>query len=76
MYKGKPVIVAKPPFWRHHIFPWGWYSVLDIEVSENEVVNTSGFWKPNDGGAVDYVATEMADNSGDGGSFVDFCDRD
>jgi len=50
MYKGKPVIATKRPFWRSPLFPWGWYSLLSDEIKA-ETIETDGHVKPGDGGA-------------------------
>lgn len=52
MHKEKPLIVERPwwKFWRHSIFPWGWYQISDVRLSDSEEVITDGRNKPNDGG--------------------------
>ena len=50
MYKDKPLIIAKRPFWRHPVFPWGWYSLLDIlPKDDGEQYECEGHRKPGDG---------------------------
>ena len=51
MYKDKPLIIAKRPFWRHPVFPWGWYSLTQDRISpDNSVIFPDGYYKPKDGG--------------------------
>lgn len=57
-YKGKPVILERPRwrFWRHSIFPWGWYDLSQIPVDEEVYhIMTSGDEKPGDGGGGLYI---------------------
>jgi hypothetical protein len=49
MYKGKKVITMNRPWYRHPIFPWGWYSLVQDKIDAVDVMS-DGFYKPNDGG--------------------------
>lgn len=46
----KPIIVARPPWWRHHIFPWGWRRLENCILAAGGKVRVDGYYKPNDGG--------------------------
>lgn len=48
-YKGKKLIIHERPWWRHPIFPWGWYSLKQDKVIGDEV-RADGFAMPSDGG--------------------------
>ena len=63
-YKGKPLIVATRPWWRHPIFPWGWYSIKQ-EPIEGALIYADGYHKPGDGGGglFSFVKLEATDNS-------------
>jgi hypothetical protein len=65
MYKGKPVIVQKRPWWRNPIFPWGWYSMTQDNISDKFIM-TEGYYKLNDGGGGEFrwSAIKEPDNSG------------
>lgn len=55
MYNGKPVIAAKRPFWRHPIFPWGWYSLShDACLLSYHWIKTDGHDRPYDRGGMSY----------------------
>lgn len=49
MYRGKPLIVASRPFWRHPYWAWGWYS-LTQDALHDEWLDADGYFKPGDGG--------------------------
>lgn len=46
MYNGKPVVMTRP-WWRHPIFPWGWYSLLQDRI-EGDRIESDGYWHPDD----------------------------
>jgi len=48
----RKIISAKRPFWRHPIFPWGWYSLTNDSptVFKTQIIKTDGCYKPGDGG--------------------------
>ena len=59
MYKDKPLIVQKRPWWRHPVFPWGWYSLVQDSTSLSGMTFTlnsgptfhaEGQYSPYDGG--------------------------
>lgn len=54
MHKGKPVIVGHRPWWRHPVFPWGWYSLIADNLTTNEsggpLIEADGYCTPQDGG--------------------------
>ena len=72
MYKGKPLIIQKRPWWRHPIFPWGWYSLSqDVLLIVGSRFNADGCYSPDDGGGGEFVAqdTRYTENVNDGGSY-------
>lgn len=54
MFNGKPLIVKKPPWYRHHWFPWGWYRLKNLSLSVGDTVETCGYFRPEDGGGTIY----------------------
>jgi len=64
-FRGKPLIVAPRPWWRHRIFPWGWYSLSQDALPTYGEMNADGHYSPNDGGGGPFVWSPNApDNSG------------
>ena len=66
MYKNKPVIIQKRPWYRHPVFPWGWYS-MSIDPLLGFDGFAKGFYKPNDGGGGRFkkiMPNKYDDNSG------------
>lgn len=49
-FRGKPLIVGKRPWWRHHIFQWGWYSLSQDRLPIREQLEADGHYFPGDGG--------------------------
>lgn len=46
----KPIVIDRP-WWRHPIFPWGWYSLRrDVDPNSSERVTLSGYYAPGDAG--------------------------
>jgi len=68
MHKGKPVIISNRPWYRHHVFPWGWYSLIQDNLIYTSPINADGYHKPNDGGGGTFKITkyndEQLENSG------------
>lgn len=62
MYKGKPLIISNRPWWRHHIFKWGWYSLSQDDFELNEVINADGYHKPNDDGGGKFKHRKYDEN--------------
>jgi len=53
MYKGRPLIISKVPFFRKSFFglnPFRWYSLIDVIVNTDEQVTTEGYYTVGDGG--------------------------
>jgi len=66
MYKNKPLIIAKRPFWRHPIFSFGWYSICQDDIYGDDIT-AEGFFKPGDGGQGKFYIDHNkihADNGG------------
>jgi len=59
MYKNKPLIIAKRPWWRHPVFPWGWYSLKQDNIFSGDV---EGYDKPNNPLHFVHDSTEPADS--------------
>lgn len=53
MYKGKPVIIQTRPWYRHHVLPWGWYSLFTDNIN-TKIVAADGYHTPNDGGGGNF----------------------
>ena len=65
MYKDKPLIVQKRPWWRHHVFPWGWYSLRNMRFLEGDTFDVDGYYRPDDGSGGKFACKAMSD----GGSY-------
>jgi hypothetical protein len=50
VYKGKKVIIMPRPWYRHPIFPWGWYSLTKDKVDVSKILEADGYYSPDDGG--------------------------
>ena len=51
MYKNKPLIIAKRPWWRNPMFPWGWYSLVQDGIPTDKApIFPDGYYEPKDGG--------------------------
>lgn len=48
MYKGKPVVVTPRPWYRHPIFPWGYYSLVNDKI-DRQFIQVDGYNIPGDG---------------------------
>jgi hypothetical protein len=72
MYKGKPVIIQKRPWYRSPVFPWGWYSLIQDNLMEiGKVIDADGYFKPNDNGGGKFRGAEYnPDHSNDGNLIV------
>ena len=57
MYKDKPLIIAKRPFWRHPVFPWGWYSLVQDDMRGDDFT-ADGYYSPNDSGGSTFIWVE------------------
>lgn len=69
MYRNKPVIVKRRPWWRHPVFPWGWYSLSQDRLASNSI-HTEGFYRPGDGSGGTWVWSPYpASVMGDDGCF-------
>ena len=55
MFKGKPLIAAPRPFWRHPSLPWGWYSLAHDRFGQATTLKADGYHRPGDGYQQDYV---------------------
>lgn len=66
MYKGKKLIIAKRPWWRHPIFPWGWYS-LCMDKLEGGKFEADGHYCDNDGGGGQFAFDDEVPAECDGG---------
>lgn len=57
MLNGKPLIIARAPWYRHRFFPWGWYSIMngDVPMIEGFAAKADGYYEPGDGGEGDFV---------------------
>lgn len=64
MYKGKPLIIGKVPWWRHHFFSWGWYSVSEVESFSGMSVEVEGYYRPGDHGGGLYVQNAAVRHNG------------
>lgn len=53
-YKGKKLIVARRPWWRHPIFPWGWYSLVMDSFDVSQPLIVDGYHAVGDGGGGAY----------------------
>lgn len=65
----KPIVIAKPPFWRNKIFPWGWQWIFDMDLKEGEIIKADGYSRPFDGSGTVYRVTPVPKDN-DGGDFV------
>ena len=74
MYKGKPLIAGKAPWYRHRSLPWGWYSLSKIGAGDGAEVVTDGYLHPEDGGGSTYIIGSNGNREVDGGSIIEFCD--
>jgi hypothetical protein len=75
MYKGKPLIAGKAPWYRHHSLPWGWYSLSKIGAGDGAEIVTEGYLHPEDGGGNTYRIDIDSYFKGDGGTIIDLGDK-
>lgn len=66
MYKNKPLIIAKRPWWRNPIFPWGWYS-LTMDSLSGDSFNVDGYYCPADSGGSTFIWVEDSELPEDDG---------
>ncbi|CAJ0710576.1 hypothetical protein ACPCHQ_11895 [Ralstonia thomasii] len=69
-YKGKKLIVGHRPWWRHPIFPWGWYSLSKDRFDGASPLCVDGYHAPSDGGGGKYEYVVPHHSSGDGGDVI------
>jgi hypothetical protein len=71
MYKGKPLIIAKRPWWKHPIFPWGVYS-LTMDRLSGDKFEADGYFTEKDGGAgVFEYKSDIGKSNHNGGTVID-----
>lgn len=70
-YNGKPVIASPVPFWRNHIFPWGWYELKNLPLNVGDVISSDGCYSPGDGGDNTYEVVSHG-GSEDGGALINY----
>lgn len=46
----RPIVVMPRKWWRHPVFPWGVYSMVQDDFSEVETLFVDGYSVPFDGG--------------------------
>ena len=50
----KPGIVARPPWWRWHVFPWGWRQLKNCILEAGGEIWVDGYHYPDDDGRALY----------------------
>jgi hypothetical protein len=69
MLKGKPVVSFRP-LWRHPVFAWGWYSVLEAAAHPGWDRRSDGYYEPGDGGGGEWAWCPDATDNPNGGTVI------
>jgi len=71
MYKNKPLIIGHRPWYRHPIFPWGWYSMTQDNIStETGVIEADGYYADSDGGGGAFYWDPTSTDTDNGGTSI------
>ncbi len=64
-YRNKPLVVSRP-WWRHPIFPWGWYSTVRDNVDRPGEHEVDGYLRPGDSGRGIFVCNPTSEDGSEG----------
>ena len=74
MNSSKPIVTKRQwwRFWRHPVFPWGWQSLVEIDISPvHSLVFVCGYHRPGDGGDCTYIMDDAREyGGGDDGVWI------